>query len=637
MFLHFENPVFVIKKIHEIALLIYFICAGLIPALSQIPSKKIDLELFFKTSEKSRFNISPDGKYYSYFSNYKNHRNVFLENVKTKEVKHLTSFADNNVRNYYWLNDSLLIIRIDNHGDENYHLFTCNIHSMKIEDLTPFQKPNAEVLKITKDKIFADLQINDSASGIYELDPFGVDKPKLVLRNFNLADEKYVFDTQNLIRLVTGINENEKNVSYYRKSENEPFRKILETDMEDQILFNSFTADNKFMYAFSNLGRDKFEAVVFDPESRKEISSILKNKHYDINGEMHFNSTTSKLLYIKYYDWKEQYHFTDKETQENFDRFFKAFPGSNINVITETINGHFLIHVSSDKNPGEYFLFDKKYEEMKKIASENSGLPKDELADLKPIEYTTRDGIAIHGYIMAPKNQPMKNLPTVVFAHGGPWTRDEWGYNGTFQFLANRGYLVFYMDFRGSRGYGKKHYSSSFKAWDKMNNDIKDGVDWLVNKGIAYKNRVAIYGSSWGGFAANYGAIFHTEKYKCAISMCGPSDLFSFYRRLTGGSKNIESVLNVRMGNPNTDSLYLDKASPLRHFKKARIPMLIWQGKNDPRVPWQESQQMADQLKAKGIPVTLLMKENEGHNISKEENRLEFYKALEVFLAENIK
>jgi dipeptidyl aminopeptidase/acylaminoacyl peptidase len=516
-------------------------------------------------------------------------------------------------------------------------LFTLNINSLKKEDLTPYQKPNAEVLKMTKDKIFADLQINDTANGIYLLDPFGVDKPKCVLRNFNLADEKYVFDTQNMIRLVTGINEHKKNVSYYRNSENEPFRIILETDMEDQILFNSFTADNKFIYAFSNLGRDKFEAVVFDPESQKEIATLLKNKQYDINGEMHFSSTTTKLLYIKYYDWKEQYYFTDKETQENFDRFFKAFPGSNISVIAETMDGHYLIYVSSDKNPGEYYLFNKTGEEMQKIASENPELAIEDLADLKPVEYTTRDGIAIHGYIMAPKNQPLKNLPTVVFAHGGPWTRDEWAYDGQFQFLANRGYLVFYMDFRGSRGYGKKHYSSSFKAWDKMNNDIADGVDWLLKKGIADKNRVAIYGGSWGGYAANYGAIFHTEKYKCAISACGPSDLFSFYRGLTEGKKKFESVMNVRMGNPKTDSLYMAKASPLRHFERARIPMLIWQGKNDPRVPWQESQQMADQLKAKGIPVTLLMKDNEGHNISKEENRLEFYRALEVFLAENMK
>lgn len=595
----------------------------------------ISLESFFKTSDKTRFNLSPDGKYYSYLSRYEKHRNLFIENVTTNETKRITSFTDQNVRRYHWLNDSLIVITIDNDGDENYHLWMYNIKSLVSKDLTPYEKPEAEIHSVLGNTIIANFQNKDGIRGLYLIDALKNDSPKLLVKSMGFVDEEYVLDHTNKVRVIQAIDDKGQRVIYYRSGDKEELKLILRTNAEDQLLPQGFTEDNKTLYCFSNLNRDKFAAVLFDPETVKETKVIYENKTYDVNEAFNYDESQKKLLYLTYTDWKQQYFFLDSNTKKEYEVFFSKFKNSNVSVINKSADKSYIIYVSGDKNPGEYYLY--KNNNWKKIASVNPDLVQSDLVEMKPVEYKNREGTIIHGYLVAPKNKPLKSLPVIVSVHGGPWTRDEWGYNSSFQFLANRGYAVFYMDFRGSRGYGKKHYSSSFKAWDKMNDDIYDGVKWLIKEGIANKDKIAIYGHSWGGYASNYGAVFHSDVYKCGITASGPSDLFTFYRLLTRKQKSLEAIVDVLIGNPQSDSLYMQRCSPLRNIDKANSPLLIWQGKNDPRVPWQEAQQMADALKQKGIKVKLILKENEGHNISNEVNRFEFYREMELFLKDQLK
>lgn len=259
------------------------------------------------------------------------------------------------------------------------------------------------------------------------------------------------------------------------------------------------------------------------------------------------------------------------------------------------------------------------------------------MADVKPIKYTSRDGLTINGYLTLPKGSDGKNLPIVVNPHGGPWFRDTWGFNPEIQFLANRGYAVLQMNFRGSTGYGKEFWKSSFKQWGKkMQDDITDGVNWLIKEGIADPKKVAIYGGSYGGYATLAGLTFTPDLYACGVDYVGVSNLFTFMKSIPPYWKPMLGMLYAMVGNPETEKELLTSASPIFHIDKIKVPLLIAQGANDPRVNKNESDQVVKALKEKGIDVPYIVKDNEGHGFSNEENRFDFYNAMEKFLAKHI-
>jgi dipeptidyl aminopeptidase/acylaminoacyl peptidase len=260
------------------------------------------------------------------------------------------------------------------------------------------------------------------------------------------------------------------------------------------------------------------------------------------------------------------------------------------------------------------------------------------MAEQKPIEYKSRDGLTIHGYLTLPNCDKKKGLPVVVHPHGGPWYRDSWGFNPEVQFLANRGYAVFQMNFRGSTGYGREFWEASFKQWGKtMQDDITDGVNWLVDEGIADKDKVAIYGASYGGYATLAGLTFTPEVYCCGVDYVGVSNLFTFMKTIPPYWKPFMEMMYEMVGDPTKDSVLMHDASPVFYADKITAPLFIAQGANDPRVNKAESDQMVDALKKRGIEVEYMVKDNEGHGFYNEENQFDFYEAMEKFLAKHMK
>jgi dipeptidyl aminopeptidase/acylaminoacyl peptidase len=231
-----------------------------------------------------------------------------------------------------------------------------------------------------------------------------------------------------------------------------------------------------------------------------------------------------------------------------------------------------------------------------------------------------------------------KNLPVVVNPHGGPWYRDQWGFNPEVQFLANRGYAVFQMNFRGSTGYGRKFWESSFKQWGKtMQDDITDGVNWLLSEGIADSTRIAIYGGSYGGYATLAGIAFTPDLYAAAVDYVGVSNLFTFMKTIPPYWKPMMDMMYEMVGDPVKDSLLMREASPVFHVDKIKTPLFVAQGANDPRVNKAESDQMVDALKKRGIEIEYMVKDNEGHGFHNEENQFDFYRSMEKFLATHLK
>ncbi len=293
-----------------------------------------------------------------------------------------------------------------------------------------------------------------------------------------------------------------------------------------------------------------------------------------------------------------------------------------------------LIRTYSDKSMGAYYMYDVPTKKLTKIVDVSPWLDENVMASTKPITYKSRDGLTIHGYLTLPVGIEAKNLPVVVHPHGGPWARDRWGFNPELQFLANRGYAVLQMNFRGSTGYGRKFWEISFKQWGKtMQDDISDGVKWLIEQGIANPEKIGIYGGSYGGYATLAGLTFSPELYACGVDYVGVSNLFTFMKTIPPYWKPYLDMLHEMVGNPKTDSLLLYDASPVFHVDNIKAPLFIAQGANDPRVNKDESDQMVKALKAKGIDVPYMVKDDEGHGFRNEENRFDFYGEMERFFA----
>ena len=279
-------------------------------------------------------------------------------------------------------------------------------------------------------------------------------------------------------------------------------------------------------------------------------------------------------------------------------------------------------------------MFDATTGSLTKLVDVAPWLKEDQLAHMKPIEYQSRDGLTIHGYLTLPLGREAKNLPVVINPHGGPWFRDTWGFNPEVQFLANRGYAVLQMNFRGSTGYGRKFWEASFKQWgQKMQDDITDGVQWLVKQGIADPKRVAIYGGSYGGYATLAGVTFTPDLYAAAVDYVGVANMFTFMKTIPPYWKPFLDQMHAMVGDPEKDKALLEAASPVMHADKIKTPLFVAQGAHDPRVNKAESDQMVAALKKRGVDVEYMVKENEGHGFHNEENRFDFYEAMEKFLA----
>ena len=301
----------------------------------------------------------------------------------------------------------------------------------------------------------------------------------------------------------------------------------------------------------------------------------------------------------------------------------------------------FIVRVYSDRSLGAYYIYDKTADKLTKIADIGPWLKAEELAEMNPIEYKSRDGLTIQGYLTLPNGYTMetaKDLPVVVNPHGGPWARDSWGFNPEIQFLANRGYAVLQMNFRGSTGYGRKFWEDSFKQWGlTMQDDVSDGVKWLVSKGIADPKRVAIYGGSYGGYATLMGIVKDPDQYAAAVDYVGVSNMFTFMNTIPPYWKPMLDMFHEMVGDPKKDSALLASVSPVFHVDRIKTPLFIAQGANDPRVNKAESDQMVEALKKKGVVVEYMVKANEGHGFHNEENRFDFYRAMEKFLGAHLK
>jgi dipeptidyl aminopeptidase/acylaminoacyl peptidase len=600
---------------------------------------QIPLEDFFRNPEKTAFQLSPNGEYFSYLAPWESRLNVFVQKTGADSAVRITSETERDIAGYLWKGNERLLFLKDTGGDENFHLYGVNADGSDLKGLTVFEKVRTtfiDDLKEDEDEVIIGLNKRDATVfDPYRLNVITGEMTMLAENPGNIMG--WMTDHDGKLRLAItsdGVN----NTILYRDTEEVDFRPVLTTSFRETVSPVLFTFDNEMVYALSNLERDKTALVKFDVANGKEAEVLFETQEADIEG-VDYSRKDKKLLSVTWTTDKNKMYFFDAEAEAMQKELEEKLPGYEVSVGSHNkAEDKFMVRKYSDRTRGAYYFYDKNTNELTKLAELSPWLNENHLCEMQPISYTSRDGLTIQGYLTLPLGYEAKNLPVVVNPHGGPWARDYWGFNPEVQFLANNGYAVLQMNFRGSTGFGKEFWESSFKQWGRtMQDDITDGVKWLIDQGIADPDRIAIYGGSYGGYATLAGLTLTPELYAAGVDYVGVSNLFTFMNTIPPYWKPMLDMLYEMVGNPETDSLLLAEVSPVFHVDKIKAPLFVAQGANDPRVNKDESDQIVDALEARGIDVEYMVKDNEGHGFRNEENRFDFYRAMITFLDKHLK
>ena len=601
----------------------------------------IPLEDFFRISERTGFQLSPDARHIAFMAPWHNRLNLFVRSIDANDsvTIRLTSETQRSISGYLWADNERLVFAKDTAGDENYHLYGVKLDGTDMRAYTPFPDVRATIIDDLEE------QPGYMLVGLNKRNPEVFDPYRLNLLTGELTMlaenpgnyQGWMTDHDGKLRAAVAIVDGVNTQLLYRDTEEEPFRAVLTTNFKEVVSFMEFTPDNREVYAATNLGRDKMVLVRMNPATCEELELLYENEKYDVES-ISYSRRKKKLLSAYCTGHKNPVrHYFDEEEKQLRERIQAHFPGKRTGIAdTDKAEENYLVFVGSDRTRGAYWLYNALSDKLTHMADLAPWLNEENMNEMFPVCYTTRDGLHIEAYLTLPHGldpDEARALPVIVNPHGGPWARDTWGFSSETQFLANRGYAVFQMNYRGSTGYGRAFLEASYKQWGlRMQDDITDGVKWLIGQGIADPARIAIYGGSYGGYATLAGLCFTPELYACGIDYVGVSNLFTFMQTIPPYWRPMLEMMYEQVGNPETDREQLAATSPALHAENIRVPLLIAQGANDPRVNKAESDQMVEALRQRGITVEYMVKDNEGHGFHNQENRFDFYRAVEKFL-----
>jgi dipeptidyl aminopeptidase/acylaminoacyl peptidase len=598
-------------------------------------------QVLFGNPERVSPRISPDGKRLAWIAPDEGVLNVWVNDVgaELSEAKAVTEDRDRGIRSFFWAHDNRHLLYIqDVGGDEDWHLFSVDLDAGTTEDLTPFEGVQARVDETDKrfpDTILVGLnRDNPQLHDVYRLDlPTG--QMEKIVENPGFIG--FLADAEFNVRAGLAPLPDGGMVLMVRDSHDDEWRPLLEWGQDDSLTTSplSFTLDGAGMLMVSSVGANAGRLVKLDIASG-ETTVIAEDPQYDVAG-VRLHPDTREPQAVTYIKERASYQILDPEIEADAEVLFALDPGDL------TLTGHddtdrtWLAAYMNDDGPVRYYAYDRDSKQATFLFEHQPALSQYQLAKMEPFSYTARDGLTVHGYLTFPPGAGRENLPAVLNVHGGPWARDMWGYDPEAQWLANRGYLCVQVNFRGSTGYGKDFVNAGDKEWGaKMHDDLLDAVDWVVEHGHADRSKVAVYGGSYGGYAALAGAAFTPDVFACAVDIVGPSNLKTLIESIPPYWAPMIAQFHTRVGNPDTEPDFMWERSPLSKAGDIRIPLLIAQGANDPRVKQAESEQIVAALQEKGIDHEYMLFPDEGHGFAKPENRLKFYAHAERFLAKHL-
>jgi dipeptidyl aminopeptidase/acylaminoacyl peptidase len=610
----------------------------------------IDRELIFGNPEIVNAVLSPDGKYLAFQKPWHDTRNIYVKGVDEpfNAARLLTTETKRPVPGYFWTRNSEYILYVkDNDGDENFNIYgvdpaakpAAGAEAPPSRDLTGLKGVRVAIYDLPKsDPGVIYIGLNDRDKAWHDLYKLKLSTgEKTLLRKNTERIAAWTFDLQGNLRMASRSAENGD--TEILRVDADKFTKVYSCNVFEQCDIVRFQKDGKRAYLVTNRGADLDLTALelFDPETGKtELVESDPLKRVDF-GTAVFSESTDELTNTNYEDDRVRRYFRDKRFEADFKWLGKNLPGQDVRRVSVTNDEHlWLILANSDTEPGESYLFDRTNHSLSLQFKVRENLPRGSLAEMKPVSYKSSDGLLIPAYLTLPKGIPAKNLPAIIFPHGGPWGRDVWGYNAYAQFLANRGYAVLSMNFRGSAGYGKKFIDAGNNEWGrKMQDDVTWGAEYLIAEGIADPKRVGIFGGSYGGYATLAGVAFTPDVYAAAVDLFGPSNLITLLNSIPPYWEAGRQMFYRRMGDPTTPEgkALLVERSPLTSAAKIKTPLMIAQGANDPRVNHAESEQIVIALRDRGFPVEYLLIPDEGHGFARPVNNMASLMAAENFLA----
>jgi dipeptidyl aminopeptidase/acylaminoacyl peptidase len=601
--------------------------------------KLIPRDVLFGNPEKAAPLISPDGMRMSYLAPLNNVLNVWVGTIGQNDFRPVTRDTDRGITRYFWSKDNRHILYLqDAGGNENWRLFSVNLESGETRDLTPFENVQTQILdhnkKYPNELLIAMNRDNPQLHDVYHLD---LRSGELKLHEKNPGNVVgWVADTEMKVRGAMAATPHGGFDLLIKKKSDSSWEKIIEWDEEDSLTSSpvTFSSDGN-LYLADSRNANAARLVKLDVNSGR-TQVLVEDPEYDVS-EFLVNPDTQEIEAAGMVKDRDQWTILDEAVREDLEIIRGLHRGDFFLLNRDDADQIWMIGFTVDNGPVPYYAYNRKTKMAEFLFSNRPDLDQYELAQMEPISLQSRDGLTIRGYLTIPQGAAKSNLPMVLNVHGGPWHRDTWGYDAEAQWLSNRGYACLQVNFRGSTGYGKRFLNAGDREWGgKMHDDLVDAVQWAVQQGIADLKRIAIYGGSYGGYASLVGATFTPDLFRCAISIVGPSNLITFINTIPPYWSTFLAVMHKRLGNPDTDKDFLISRSPLNKVGQIRIPMLIAQGANDPRVKQAESEQIVQAMQSRGIPHEYLLFPDEGHGFVKPENRLKFYAAAEKFLATHL-
>jgi dipeptidyl aminopeptidase/acylaminoacyl peptidase len=610
------------------------------PSTFKDPAPLVPRRVLFGNPERFSPRVSPDGTQLGWIAPDEGILNVFVAPLDDlKSAAPVTKDRERGIRAFFWAHDNRHLLYVqDKGGDENWRVYAVDLIDGGVRDLTPFEGVQAQVIEVSKhfpERILVGLNKDDpQLHDVYSLD---LASGELTKEADNPGFVGWVVDAEMRVRGAIAPTPEGGSTIVVRQSVTEPWQALIDVPPDDALTTApvAFSANGRFLLTQCSVDVDAGRLMWVDTDSG-DYEVVAEDPQYDVTGvRLHPDTRIVQLVSIQ----RERMDMVvlDPTIAEDIGAL-TAYHKGDLSVLNrDDADNIWLVSYTEDDGPVHYVAWDRSKQEATPLFAHQPALLDYHLAPMEPFACATRDGLVIYGYITFPPDEERLDLPTVLNVHGGPWARDVWGYNPEAQWLANRGYLCIQVNYRGSTGYGKDFTNAGNKEWGaKMHDDLLDAVQWAIDRRYADPSRVAIYGGSYGGYAALVGATFTPDVFACAVDIVGPSNLKTLIESVPPYWAPLIAQFHTRVGNPETEADFLWERSPLSKVDQITIPLLIAQGANDPRVKQAESEQIVAALEERGIDYQYMLFPDEGHGFAQPENRIKFYAAAEAFLAKHL-
>ena len=614
----------------------------------------LDRQLFFGDPQYSGSQISPNGEMLSFRQPYKDVMNIWVKGIDEPfaDARPVTADTTRPVSGYFWSHDSERILYVqDKGGNENFHVYAVDLDAENNEmgvpearNLTPYDGARAQIASVPEEQpttIYVGLNDRSPQNfDLYKIDIETGERERIFKNDQGIGG--YVFDLDGDLRLVS--KQTSTGGTEILRVDGDSLTSVYECSVEESCGPVRFRKDGERVYMTTNKGEDVDlqQLILFNPDTGEtEVVESDPEGKVDFGGA-EFDPVTDELIATYYVGERVRIYPKSDEFAADLDFLRSELPEGDISLQGSDDEGVlWKVVSSSDVSPGNVYLYNREAQTVERIYETRPEVPSEHMAEMQPITYEARDGLEIPAYLTMPKGVEAENLPTIIYVHGGPWARDTWGYRSFVQFLANRGYAVLQPNFRSSSGYGQDFLNSGNRTWGRgaMQHDITDGVQYLIDEGIADPDRVAIFGGSYGGYATLAGVTFTPDLYAAAVPYVAPSNLITLIESFPAYWRPfLEGTWFKRVGDPEDPEERddLKNRSPLFFANQITAPLLVVHGANDPRVKQQESDQIVATLRDQGHAVEYIVAPDEGHGFRNEDNNLALAARMEAFLGEHV-